>query len=114
MLYETSDSIVGMMNGSPLVICFEAAPIRILDVITKRHDGRWTTALPGEGTIEFLNRDIPNCSRWCFSFIVRRLRAMGWSVDAYATYTKKVNDRSPYDLEGSLWDEISGMAGSIA
>lgn len=114
MYEETSDSIVGMLNGSPAVVCFESSPVRILSVITKLHDGRWVTALPGEGTIEFLNRDIPNCSRWCFSFIVTRLRAMGWGVDAYATYTQKVNDAALYSIGGKFWDDLSDKAGAIA
>lgn len=114
MLGETSDSIVGMMNGSPVVVCFDPTPLRILSVIAKRQDGRWTTATPDEGTIEFLNRDIPNCSRWCFSFIVTRLKALGWAVDAYATYTQKVNDSALYSLRGAFWDDVVKWTGSIA
>lgn len=113
MTEDSSDSIVGMLKGSPVVVCFESAPMKILSVITKRQDGRWTTALPGEGTIEFLNRDIPNCSRWCFAFIVARLRALGWSVDNYANYVHRTSRTIQDDIEGALWDDVTGLAGSI-
>ena len=114
MYEETADSVVGMLNGSPVVVCFESSPMRILSVITKLADGRWAHAEPGDGTIEFLNRDVPNCSRWCFGFIVTRLRALGWTVDAYATYTQKVNDAALFSLSGPFWDDLSEKAGAIA